>query len=68
MNLQNRNRLTDIENRLVVAKRDKGGNELDWEFGVNRCKLLHLEWIDNKVLLCTTGNYVLAPGIDCDGK
>ena len=24
---------------------------MDWEFGVGRCKLLHLEWIDNKVLL-----------------
>ena len=33
--LQNRNRLTDIENRLVVAKR-VGGK--DWESGVSRCK------------------------------
>ena len=22
-----------------------------WEFGVGRCKLLHLEWINNKVLM-----------------
>ena len=21
-----------------------GGSGMDWEFGVNRCKLLHLEW------------------------
>ena len=27
-----------------------GGRWMDWEFGVGRCKLLHLEWIDNKVL------------------
>ena len=20
----------------------------DWEFGLNRCKLLHLEWISNR--------------------
>ena len=30
---------------------------MDWEFGVNRCKLLHLEWISNEILLCSTGNY-----------
>ena len=24
---------------------------MDWEFGVSRCKLFHLEWINNKILL-----------------
>ena len=24
---------------------------MDWEFGVSRYKLLHVEWIKNKVLL-----------------
>ena len=33
--------------RLMVAKR--GG--MDWESEVSRCELLHLEWINNKVLL-----------------
>ena len=28
-----------------------GGRGMDWEFGVGRCKLLHTEWINNKVLL-----------------
>ena len=48
-----RNRLTDIENRLVVAKGGGGGGGrgTEWEFEVSRCKLLHLEWINNKVLL-----------------
>ena len=27
------------------------GSGMDWEFGVDRCKLLHLEWISNEVLL-----------------
>ena len=38
----------------------KGGGEsgMDWEFGVSRCKLFHLEWISNEVLLYSTGNYV----------
>ena len=31
---------------------------MDWEFGVNRCRLLPLEWISNEILLCSTGNYV----------
>ena len=37
---------------------------LDWEFGVSRCKLLHLEWTDNKVLLYIAGNYIQYPGIN----
>ena len=28
------------------------------ELGVNRCRLLPLEWISNEILLCSTGNYV----------
>ena len=32
------------------------GSGMDWEFGVSRCKLLHLEQI-NEVLLYSTGNY-----------
>ena len=24
---------------------------MDWDFVVSRCKLLHLEWINNKILL-----------------
>ena len=26
---------------------------IDWEFGVGRCELLHVEWISNDVLLCS---------------
>ena len=36
---------------------------MDWEFGVSRCKLLHTEWINNKVLLYRTGNYIQYPVI-----
>ena len=34
---------------------ERGG--MNWEFGVSRCKLLYIEWI-NKVLLYNTGNYI----------
>ena len=40
--LTNRNRLT--ESRHVTA-RGRGGGETDWELGVSKCKLLHLEWL-----------------------
>ena len=41
---------------------------MDGELGVSRCKLLHLEWIDNKILLHNTGNYIQSPEIDRDGE
>ena len=52
--------VTDIENRLVVAKGKWDGGGMDWEFGTNRCKLLSIliEWINIKVLLYSTGNYI----------
>ena len=37
------NKVTVIENRLVVSK--GAGSEgwgMDWEFGISRCKLLHI--------------------------
>lgn len=29
-----------------------------WESGVNKCKLLCLEWMSNEMLLYSTGNYI----------
>ena len=49
------NRLTDTENRLLVANGagDGGGN--NWESGISRCKLLYVGQVNNKVLLYSTG-------------
>ena len=66
-NIQNINRLTDIENSPVVAKGEDGGR-MDWEFGISRCKLVYLEWINNNVLLYRTGNYIQYPVINHNGK
>ena len=44
------------------------GRGMDWEFGVGRCKLLHLEWINSKVLLYSTGNYTQYLVINYNGK
>ena len=66
--LQKRNRFTDIENRLVVAKGKGEGSGMDWVFGVSRYKLFHSEWISNEVLLYSTGNYIQSLGIEHDGR
>ena len=52
----------------MVAKGEGGGSEMNWLFGVCRCKLLHLECVNNKALLFSTGNYIQALGIDHDGR
>ena len=38
------------------------------EFEIDRCKLLHLEWISNGVLLYSTGNNVQSLGLEHDGR
>ena len=58
MNLCTGKEIMDLENRFVVAKGEGEGSRMDWEFWVNRCKLLPLEWMSNEILLCNTGNYV----------
>ena len=69
MNLStNGNRLTDIENRLVFAKEEGAGKEIDMEFRVNRFKLLHLEWISDEFLPYSAGNYVQSLGIEQEGR
>ena len=39
---------------------------MDGESGVGKCKLLHLEWISNEILLYSTGNYIQSLGIEHD--
>ena len=63
-----KNRLTDIEKRFVVARRVGSGGGKDWDFGISRCKLLYIGWINNKVLLYSTGNYIQYHVINHNGK
>ena len=48
-------KLTDIDT-LVVASGEAGWGEMDWQFMISRCKLLHIGWI-NEVLPYSTGSY-----------
>ena len=58
----------DIENRPVVAKGEGAGGGVEWEAGISRRKLLYREWINNKVLLCSTANYIQYPTVNHNGK
>ena len=52
----------------MVVKGNGGGSGMNREFGVSRCKLLHLEWIRNEVLLYSTGNHIQSLVIEHDGR
>ena len=54
MNLLNRNRLTDLEKELMFA--GGGWGRGSWEFGMDMCRLLHLEWITSRDLLYSPWN------------
>ena len=41
---------------------------MDQEFGMSRCKLLYIQWINNRVLLYSTGGYIQYPVINHNGK
>ena len=42
---------------------DEGGRRMDREFGISRCKLVYIGWVNNKVILYTTRNYIQCPVI-----
>ena len=52
----------------MVAKREWGGEGKDWEFAIRSCKLLYIEWINSKVPLYSTGNYIQFSMINHKGK
>ena len=44
------------------------GRGVEREAEMSRCKQLHIEWINNKILLQSTGNSFQCPGINHNGK
>ena len=59
---------TDSQTERMVAKGEGGRGRMHWEFGISRCKLSYIEWINNKVLLYSTGNYIQYPVVNHSGK
>ena len=54
--------------KWCVCQGGGGAGGIDWEVGASRCKLLYTGWINNKILLCSTGNYIQYPVISHNGK
>ena len=52
MNLFTERKQTQRHGKHICGCQGGGeGSGVDWDFGVSRCKLLLLEWIDSKVLV-----------------
>ena len=66
--LWNGNRMADIESRLVTAKEAGVEECVEREVGASRCQLLYIAWINSKVLLHSTENYIQYPVINHNGK
>ena len=47
--LQNRNKITDVENKFIVTKGERGG--INWVIGIDIYTLLYLKQVTNKDLL-----------------
>ena len=54
--LQNRNRLTDTENKLTVTKGKTWGEGMNWELRINIYTLLYIKYMTRK------GTYCIAQG------
>jgi len=53
---QKRERVTDVENNLMVNKGKRGG--INWETGIDIYTLLYIKQITNKDLLYSEGNSI----------
>ena len=60
MNLFTEKKIIDHQHGEQTCGCQGGGerNRIDWEFGVNRFKLLPLECISNEIVLYSSGNYI----------
>ena len=53
--------------RTDLPRRGESGRRTDWEFGINKSHI-YTGWINNKVLLYSTANYIQYPGININGN
>ena len=68
MNVSTENKQTHGHGEQTYGcQRGGESSEMNWEFGVSRCKLLHLEWISREILLYGTGNYIQSLVREHDG-
>ena len=48
------------ESRLVTNRKGIGGG-IEWDVRGSKSRLLYIAWINNKILLYSTGNYIQYP-------
>ena len=58
MNLSRKQKQNQGHREQTGGQGGGDGGGMEWEAGISRCKLLYTEWINNKVLLYSTGNYI----------
>mgnify|MGYP007125348988 CR=1 FL=1 len=69
MNLSTKQKQTHGHREQTCGCQGEGEESgMDWEFGISRCKLLHLEWIINEVLLYSTENNIQSLVIEYDRR
>ena len=44
---------------LVVAEEERGMGRLSWTFEISRCKLLYIDWINNRSYRIAQGLYAI---------
>ena len=67
-NVSTKQTQTHTETRPTAAKREGWRARDQLGAGVTRCKPLHMEWMNNEVLLYSPGNCIQSPGINHNGK
>ena len=67
MNLSTKHKQTHRHREQTCGCQGRGQGK-DWESGISGCKLLNMEWINNKALLRHTGNYRQHPVIIQNGR
>ena len=55
MNLSVKQKQTHRYREQIYGCQGDGG-VTEWEFGIRRCKLLYIEWINNKAYCIVQGN------------
>ena len=53
---------------LWLPRGREGRGGMNWAFGISRCKLLLIGWINNNDILYSTWTYIQYPVINHDGK
>ena len=68
MNLSMKQKQTQNREQTCGCQGEAGWGRDGLGVWISRCKLLYIVWINNKVLLYSTGNYIQYPAINHNGK